>query len=194
MYKNIYRKISLAPSPLSTRTPGPASSGPCMLLLAARGPTARARSKSNGRSCPAATHAQVPGSQRASPRALSTRWVSLALHLSQPFCTLLLGFIGLALSRPGYHPLRRVHWRPASPSAYLARVLRSQPEPARFIFSASGTRCNPLHRPARLQMGSSAHGSHLSRPASSSPRRVHGVIPYTGPLAFKWVHRLTAST
>jgi hypothetical protein len=71
---------------------------------------------------------------------------SLALHLSQPFCTLLLGFIGLALSRPGYHPLRRVHWRPASPSAYLARVLRSQLEPARFIFSASGTRCKPLHR------------------------------------------------
>jgi hypothetical protein len=119
---------------------------------------------------------------------------SLALHLSQPFCTLLLGFIGLALSRPGYHPLRRVHWRPASPSAYLARVLRSQPEPARITFSASGTRCNPLHRPARLQVGSSAHGSHLSRPAPSSPRRVHGVIPYTGPLAFKWVHRLTAST
>jgi len=62
-------------SPLSTRTPGPASSGPCMLLLAARGPTARARSKPNGRSCPAATHARVPGSQRACPRALSTRWV-----------------------------------------------------------------------------------------------------------------------
>ncbi len=29
---------------------------------------------------------------------------SLALHLSQPFCTLLLGFIGLALSRPGLPP------------------------------------------------------------------------------------------
>ncbi len=82
---------------------------------------------------------------------------SLALQLSQPFCTLLLGFIGLALSRPGYYPLRRVHWHPASPSAYLARVLRSQPEPARIIFSASGTRCKP----------------------------------YTCPLAFKWVHRLT---
>ena len=116
------------------------------------------------------------------------------LQPSRPFCTFLLGFIGLALSRPSYHPLRRVYWRPASPSAYLARVLRSQPEPARITFSASGTRCNPLHRPARLQVGSSAHGSHLSRPAPSSPRRVHGVIPYTGPLAFKWVHRLTAST
>jgi hypothetical protein len=105
---------------------------------------------------------------------------SLALHLSQPFCTLLLGFIGLALSRPSYHPLRRVQWRPTSPSTYLARVLRSQPEPARFIFSASGTRCNPLHRPARFQVGSSAHGLNLSRPASSSQRRAHGVNLYTG--------------
>ena len=105
---------------------------------------------------------------------------SLALHLSQPFCTLLLGFIGLALSRPSYHPLRRVYWRPASPSAYLARVLRSQPEPARITFSASGTRCNPLHRPARFQVGSSAQGFNLSRPASSSQRRAHGVNLYTG--------------
>ena len=39
---------------------------------------------------------------------------SLALHLSQPFCTLLLGFIGLALSRPGYHP--RAAEPPATPA------------------------------------------------------------------------------
>jgi hypothetical protein len=134
-----------------------------MLLLAARGPTARARSKPNGRSCPAATHARVPGS-KSQPACSLYALGSLALQMSQPFCALLLGFIGLALSRPGYYLLRRVHWHPASPSAYLARFYGLNL--SRPIFSASGTQCKPLHRPDRLQVGSSAHSraGPLARP------------------------------
>jgi hypothetical protein len=176
--------------PLSTRTPGPASSGPV------HAPTRGPRSSGPGPLLHTQPDSTTRVTRTANPHACSPNPTGApALSLLTPECqtskepapmlSLRVGIIqvgfALAIEPALLHIPPRVHWSlseparlppsasgslgPASPSAYLARVLRSQPEPAWIHFSASGTRCKP-YQPVRSQSSRGFIGSSTSRPAS----------------------------